>query len=68
MAEMLLGKPLFKGNLDQLREIMKITGTPAADFVVKLQSQDAKNYIRSLPKVPKKDLHSIFSKASSNGR
>uniref|UniRef100_A0A671YIB0 mitogen-activated protein kinase n=1 Tax=Sparus aurata TaxID=8175 RepID=A0A671YIB0_SPAAU len=30
MAEMLLGKPLFKGNdhLDQLREIMKITGTP----------------------------------------
>uniref|UniRef100_A0A8C4I530 mitogen-activated protein kinase n=1 Tax=Dicentrarchus labrax TaxID=13489 RepID=A0A8C4I530_DICLA len=68
MAEMLLGKPLFKGNdhLDQLREIMKITGTPAADFIVKLQSQDAKNYIRSLPKVPKKDLHSIFSKASSS--
>uniref|UniRef100_A0A3Q4ATU3 mitogen-activated protein kinase n=1 Tax=Mola mola TaxID=94237 RepID=A0A3Q4ATU3_MOLML len=68
MAEMLLGKPLFKGkdHLDQLREIMKITGTPTADFVVKLQSQDAKNYIRSLPKVPKKDLHSIFSKASSN--
>uniref|UniRef100_A0A672F9I8 mitogen-activated protein kinase n=1 Tax=Salarias fasciatus TaxID=181472 RepID=A0A672F9I8_SALFA len=43
MAEMLLGKPLFKGNdhLDQLREIMKITGTPTADFVAKLQSQDA---------------------------
>ncbi|XP_076008602.1 mitogen-activated protein kinase 12b isoform X1 [Genypterus blacodes] len=68
MAEMLLGKPLFKGSdhLDQLREIMKITGTPTADFVVKLQSQDAKNYIRSIPKVPKKDLHSIISKASSN--
>ncbi|XP_061617448.1 uncharacterized protein LOC133471680 isoform X1 [Phyllopteryx taeniolatus] len=68
MAEMLLGKPLFKGNdhLDQLREIMKITGTPAADFVVKLQSQDAKNYLRGLSKVPKKDLHSIFSKASSH--
>ncbi|XP_078797879.1 mitogen-activated protein kinase 12b isoform X1 [Oryzias latipes] len=68
MAEMLLGKPLFKGSdhLDQLREIMKITGTPSPDFVVKLQSQDAKNYIRSLPKVPKKDLHYIFSKASSN--
>ncbi|XP_027009760.2 mitogen-activated protein kinase 12b [Tachysurus fulvidraco] len=68
MAEMLLGKPLFKGNdhLDQLREIMKITGTPAQDFIVKLQSQDAKNYIRSLAKVPKKDLHSIFFKASSD--
>ncbi|TRY81808.1 hypothetical protein DNTS_008241 [Danionella cerebrum] len=67
MAEMLLGKPLFKGNdhLDQLREIMKITGTPAADFIVKLQSQDAKNYLRGLPKVPKKDLSNIFFKASS---
>nr|ACI69248.1 Mitogen-activated protein kinase 12 [Salmo salar] len=62
MAEMLLGKPLFRGNdhLDQLKEIMKITGTPTADFVTKLQSQDAKNYIRSLPKVPKKDLHFLF--------
>lgn len=30
-------------------------------------SQQAKNYIRSLPKAPKKDLHTIFSKASSNG-
>lgn len=27
-------------DLDQLREIMKITGTPSADFIVKLQSQD----------------------------
>uniref|UniRef100_A0A4W4DU54 mitogen-activated protein kinase n=1 Tax=Electrophorus electricus TaxID=8005 RepID=A0A4W4DU54_ELEEL len=70
MAEMLLGRPLFKGNdhLDQLREIMKITGTPSQDFIMKLQSQDAKNYIRSLPKVPKKDLHSIFFKASPDGK
>uniref|UniRef100_A0A8C9T9J5 mitogen-activated protein kinase n=1 Tax=Scleropages formosus TaxID=113540 RepID=A0A8C9T9J5_SCLFO len=43
MAEMLLGKPLFKGNdhLDQLTEIMKITGTPTQEFIVKLQSQDS---------------------------
>uniref|UniRef100_A0A673KN92 mitogen-activated protein kinase n=1 Tax=Sinocyclocheilus rhinocerous TaxID=307959 RepID=A0A673KN92_9TELE len=42
MAEMLLGKPLFKGNdhLDQLMEIMKITGTPAKEFTAKLQSED----------------------------
>uniref|UniRef100_A0A8C1AUH9 mitogen-activated protein kinase n=1 Tax=Cyprinus carpio carpio TaxID=630221 RepID=A0A8C1AUH9_CYPCA len=67
MAEMLLGRPLFKGNdyLDQLREIMKITGTPAPDFIMKLQSQDAKNYIRGLPKVPKKDLNTIIFNASS---
>uniref|UniRef100_A0A671TC38 mitogen-activated protein kinase n=1 Tax=Sinocyclocheilus anshuiensis TaxID=1608454 RepID=A0A671TC38_9TELE len=54
--------------LDQLREIMKITGTPAPDFIMKLQSQDAKNYIRGLPKVPKKDLNTIFFKASSEGK
>uniref|UniRef100_A0A8C9TNR8 mitogen-activated protein kinase n=1 Tax=Scleropages formosus TaxID=113540 RepID=A0A8C9TNR8_SCLFO len=36
MAEMLLGKPLFKGNdhLDQLTEIMKITGTPTQEFIM----------------------------------
>uniref|UniRef100_A0A671SWZ6 mitogen-activated protein kinase n=1 Tax=Sinocyclocheilus anshuiensis TaxID=1608454 RepID=A0A671SWZ6_9TELE len=62
MAEMLLGRLV---DLDQLREIMKITGTPAPDFIMKLQSQDAKNYIRGLPKVPKKDLNTIFFKASS---
>lgn len=27
-------------DLDQLREIMKITGTPTVDFVVKLHSQE----------------------------
>ncbi|KAM9704939.1 mitogen-activated protein kinase 12-like [Menidia menidia] len=68
LAEMLLGRPLFKGSdhLDQLREIMKVTGTPGPDFVLKLESPDAKNYIRNLPKVPKKDLRSLFSKASSD--
>ncbi|XP_027535014.1 mitogen-activated protein kinase 12 isoform X2 [Neopelma chrysocephalum] len=62
MAEMITGRPLFKGNdhLDQLTEIMKITGTPTQDFVQKLHSQDAKNYIKSLPKVQKKDFASIL--------
>nr|XP_013811938.1 PREDICTED: mitogen-activated protein kinase 12 isoform X2 [Apteryx mantelli mantelli] len=66
MAEMITGRPLFKGNdhLDQLTEIMKITGTPTQDFVQKLQSQDAKNYIKSLPKVQKKDFASILKYAN----
>uniref|UniRef100_A0A6Q2Z8M6 mitogen-activated protein kinase n=1 Tax=Esox lucius TaxID=8010 RepID=A0A6Q2Z8M6_ESOLU len=69
MAEMLSGKPLFKGNdhLDQLTEIMKITGTPTQDFIAKLQSQDAKNYVRSLPKVQKKDLQAMFSSVNPEG-
>uniref|UniRef100_A0AAY4B0W4 mitogen-activated protein kinase n=1 Tax=Denticeps clupeoides TaxID=299321 RepID=A0AAY4B0W4_9TELE len=66
MAEMLLGKPLFKGNdhLDQLTEIMKITGTPTQEFICKLQSQDAKNYIAKLPKLKKKDLQTLLPKAN----
>ncbi|KAM3833382.1 mitogen-activated protein kinase 12 isoform 1-T1 [Vipera latastei] len=62
MAEMVTGRPLFKGNdhLDQLTEIMKVTGTPTQDFVQKLQSQDAKNYIKSLPQVQKKDFAAIL--------
>uniref|UniRef100_A0A803SVC7 mitogen-activated protein kinase n=1 Tax=Anolis carolinensis TaxID=28377 RepID=A0A803SVC7_ANOCA len=66
MAEMITGRPLFKGNdhLDQLTEIMKVTGTPTQDFVQKLQSQDAKNYIKSLPKVQKKDFAAILKYAT----
>ncbi|KAM9816194.1 mitogen-activated protein kinase 12 [Syngnathus typhle] len=66
MAEMLIGKPLFKGNdhLDQLTEIMKITGTPSQEFIAKLQSDDAKCYIKGLQKVEKKDLQKVFSKAN----
>ncbi|CAN9498758.1 unnamed protein product [Ophioblennius macclurei] len=62
MAEMLQGKPLFKGSdhLDQLTEIMKLTGTPAQEFVSKLDSDDARSYIKSLPKVEKKDLRKEF--------
>ncbi|TRY85222.1 hypothetical protein DNTS_009265 [Danionella cerebrum] len=62
MAEMLLGKPLFKGNdhLDQLMEIMKITGTPSKEFTAKLQSADARNYIAKLPKHKKKDLRMLL--------
>ncbi|XP_069483951.1 mitogen-activated protein kinase 12 [Ambystoma mexicanum] len=66
MAEMFTGRPLFKGNdhLDQLTEIMKVTGTPTQDFVQKLQSADAKNYIKSLPKVQKKDFAAVLKYAN----
>lgn len=63
MAEMLQGRPLFKGSdhLDQLTEIMKVTGTPSPDFVAKLESADAIRYIKGLRKVEKKDLQKLFS-------
>lgn len=63
MAEMLQGKPLFKGSdhLDQLTEIMKLIGTPSQEFISKLDSEDAKSYLKSLGKVEKKDFQKVFS-------
>nr|XP_055230430.1 mitogen-activated protein kinase 12 isoform X1 [Gorilla gorilla gorilla] len=66
MAEMITGKTLFKGSdhLDQLKEIMKVTGTPPAEFVQRLQSDEAKNYMKGLPEWEKKDFASILTNAS----
>uniref|UniRef100_F7CEX8 mitogen-activated protein kinase n=1 Tax=Monodelphis domestica TaxID=13616 RepID=F7CEX8_MONDO len=66
MAEMITGKILFKGSdhLDQLMEIMKVTGTPPPEFVQRLQSQDAKNYMENLPELEKKDFASILKNAT----
>ncbi|XP_060779720.1 mitogen-activated protein kinase 12 isoform X2 [Neoarius graeffei] len=65
MAEMLIGKPLFKGHdhLDQLTEIMKVTGKPEQEFISKLQSEDAKKYIQKMPTLRKKDLHTLLPDA-----
>ncbi|XP_023381232.1 mitogen-activated protein kinase 12 isoform X6 [Pteropus vampyrus] len=66
MAEMITGKTLFKGNdhLDQLKEILKVTGTPPDEFVQRLQSADAKDYMKGLPELEKKDFASILTNAS----
>ncbi|XP_014809140.1 PREDICTED: mitogen-activated protein kinase 13 isoform X2 [Calidris pugnax] len=66
MAEMLTGKTLFKGKdyLDQLTQILKVTGHPGEDFVEKLEDKAAKSYIKSLPKIPKMDLSMLFPKAN----
>nr|XP_045007915.1 mitogen-activated protein kinase 12 isoform X2 [Jaculus jaculus] len=66
MAEMITGKTLFKGSdhLDQLKEIMKVTGTPPPEFVQKLQSAEAKNYMKGLPELEKKDFASVLTNAS----
>ncbi|CAO2608736.1 Mitogen-activated protein kinase 13, partial [Lemmus lemmus] len=66
MAEMLTGKTLFKGKdyLDQLTQILKVTGVPGAEFVQKLKDKAAKSYIQSLPQSPKKDFTQLFPRAS----
>uniref|UniRef100_F6ZTS0 mitogen-activated protein kinase n=1 Tax=Macaca mulatta TaxID=9544 RepID=F6ZTS0_MACMU len=56
--------PDLSADLDQLKEIMKVTGTPPAEFVQRLQSDEAKNYMKGLPELEKKDFASILTNAS----
>uniref|UniRef100_A0A672N4H1 mitogen-activated protein kinase n=1 Tax=Sinocyclocheilus grahami TaxID=75366 RepID=A0A672N4H1_SINGR len=66
MGEMFNGKTLFKGKdyMDQLIQIMKVTGAPGPEFTEKLESPEAKSYVKSLPHYPRKDFSTLFPRAS----
>jgi len=67
MAELITGRTLFPGSdhIDQLTRIMAIVGTPGAELLRKMQSEEARNYIRSLPIMEPKDFKQVFAGASS---
>uniref|UniRef100_A0A3B4TAM1 mitogen-activated protein kinase n=1 Tax=Seriola dumerili TaxID=41447 RepID=A0A3B4TAM1_SERDU len=69
MAEMINGKTLFKGKdyMDQLTQIMKVTGVPGPEFIQKLDSPEAKTYVKALPRYPRKDFSTLFTRASAHG-
>ncbi|KAB1270361.1 Mitogen-activated protein kinase 11 [Camelus dromedarius] len=78
MAELLQGKALFPGNdcilgpvreedIDQLKRIMEVVGTPSPEVLAKISSEHARTYIQSLPPMPQKDLRSIFHGANPLG-
>ncbi|KAF9462865.1 kinase-like domain-containing protein [Collybia nuda] len=51
LAELLLGKPLFKGKdyVDQLNKILDVLGTPDEKVIKRIGSEKAQAYVRSLP-------------------
>ncbi|TEB36507.1 Pkinase-domain-containing protein [Coprinellus micaceus] len=51
LAELMLGKPLFKGKdyVDQLNKILDVLGSPEERIVRKIGSDKAQAYVRSLP-------------------
>ncbi|KAI0629281.1 kinase-like protein [Trametes polyzona] len=51
MAELMMGKPLFKGKdyVDQLNKILDVLGSPDDAVVSRIASPKAQAYIRSLP-------------------
>ncbi|KIK60374.1 hypothetical protein GYMLUDRAFT_59506 [Collybiopsis luxurians FD-317 M1] len=50
-AELLLGKPLFKGKdyVDQLNKILNVLGSPDDAVIQKIGSNKAQAYVKSLP-------------------
>ncbi|KAG1650095.1 Mitogen-activated protein kinase 14 [Nymphon striatum] len=68
MAELLTSKTLFPGSdhIDQLTRIMALVGTPDDALLSKINSEEARNYIKSLPVMRKKNFRDIFRGASPN--
>uniref|UniRef100_U5EY70 mitogen-activated protein kinase n=1 Tax=Corethrella appendiculata TaxID=1370023 RepID=U5EY70_9DIPT len=66
MAELLTGRTLFPGtdHIHQLNLIMEILGTPKDEFMAKISSESARNYIKSLPQREKRDFKDVFRGAN----
>lgn len=62
MAELLTGRTLFPGtdHIDQLKLILRLVGTPESELLQKISSEAARNYIQSLPYMPKMNFEDVF--------
>ncbi|RVE70454.1 hypothetical protein OJAV_G00064820 [Oryzias javanicus] len=62
MAELLTGRTLFPGtdHINQLQQIMRLTGTPPAALISRMPSHEARTYISSLPHMPKRNFADVF--------
>ncbi|KAK1799942.1 hypothetical protein P4O66_006460 [Electrophorus voltai] len=76
MAELLTGRTLFPGtdpsplltfflyvapeDIDQLKLILMLVGTPGPELLMKISSDPARNYINSLPYMPKRSFADVF--------
>ncbi|KAK9457453.1 kinase-like domain-containing protein [Dipodascopsis uninucleata] len=66
LAELLGGKPFFKGNdyVDQLYKILHYLGTPKEETLRRISSNRAQEYVRSMPYMPKVPFSKLFPNAN----
>lgn len=66
MAELITSRTLFPGkdHIDQLLRIMTLCGTPDPEYMRKITSEEAKNYVRTLPVMERKNFYEIFAGAN----
>jgi len=66
LAELLGGKPFFKGRdyVDQLNQILHYLGTPNEETLSRIGSPRAQDYVRNLPFMQKVSFQSLFRQAN----
>ncbi|EDW81189.1 uncharacterized protein Dwil_GK11930 [Drosophila willistoni] len=66
MAELITRRTLFPGtdHIHQLNLIMEMLGTPPDDFMKKISSESARNYILSLPPMKRRSFKRVFENAN----
>jgi p38 MAP kinase len=69
-AEMLEGKPLFPGkdHVNQFSIITELLGTPPADVIETICSENTLRFVQSLPKRERQPLANKFKNADPLGR
>ncbi len=66
LAELLGGKPIFRGKdyVDQLNQILRIVGTPSDSELQRIGSRRAREYVKSLPYMPKVPFYTLYPNAN----
>ena len=59
--------PSSSSDIDQLLRIMTLCGTPDEEFMKKITSEEARNYIKTLPTMKRRNLKEIFKNENPEG-
>ncbi|QEU61730.1 Slt2/Kdx1 [Kluyveromyces lactis] len=66
LAELLGGKPIFKGKdyVDQLNRILQVLGTPPEETLKRIGSKNVQDYIHQLGYIPKIPFSTLYPNAN----
>ncbi|KAL6938287.1 Mitogen-activated protein kinase slt2/MPK1 [Hanseniaspora opuntiae] len=66
LAELLGGKPIFKGKdyVDQLNRILQVLGTPSESTLERIGSKNVQDYIHQLGYIPKVPFSELYPNAN----
>ncbi|SCU93883.1 LAFA_0F18712g1_1 [Lachancea sp. 'fantastica'] len=67
LAELLGGKPIFKGKdyVDQLNRILQVLGTPPEETLERIGSKNVQDYIHQLGYIPKVPFSVLYPQANA---